>query len=296
MTAPVVSVVTTAYNAGGWIRGAICSTLGQTLGDFEYIVVNDGSLDNTQEILEQYQGVDERLTVVEQSNQGVAPALNRAIRLSEGKYIAILDADDLSLPRRLELEAQFLDAHPEHGMVGGLEIGIDTRVNKIWLVRYIGEDSDLRRSWVWRNKFAHSAVMMRRDVLERIGLYDESMKVGFDPDLWARIASRYRVANIQEPVVVRRHHSGSLARSARRARLFTQLKLNAKAVRRLSLPRYDYLALILPLIYSVMPYKVVRRIRRGFRQEGLLTLEELEHSNLLRPGDVNVVRMAFDTP
>lgn len=295
MTTPTVSVVTGVYNAERWIQGALDSILGQIFDDFEYIIVNDGSTDNTQEILDRYQKSDRRLRVVHQVNLGAAQALNKGIRLSRGKYIAILDADDFALSRRLEREVEFLELHPKHGLIGGHEIAVDVESGQVWLVRFPEKDIELRRSWVWRQKFAHSAIMMRRDAVERTGLYKENMTVGFDPDLWARIAAQYLVANISEPVVVRRHHSSSLSRSTRIARLLIQLQLNAKAVRRLSLSPIHYLALGVPLMYFFLQHRFVRRMRRGFRQEEILTVEEVVCMYQLDEKDISILSMALHT-
>jgi len=293
MSVPTVTVQTAVYNAERWIQGALDSILNQTYDDFEYIVVNDGSTDNTERILKRYAEVDERIRVVNQPNLGAPRAHNRAIELSRGRFIAILDADDLALSRRLEYQVQFLESRPEYGMVGGSEIAVHVDSGKVWLVRHPSTDADLRRSWVWRQKFAHSAVMMRKEILCQTGLYNERLKIGHDPDLWARIAAKFPVANLQDPVVVRRHHSGSLSKSMATRRLLVQLELNAKAVRRLSLPFFHYLAVIVPVMRFCLPEIVARGLRRCLCQEEMLMVEELVRIYRLSEQDIKVLRIAL---
>lgn len=114
--APTVSVVMSTYNAATHVGEAIESILGQTLGSWEFIIVDDGSTDSTSDIVSNYE--DSRVRLEQRSHCGRAQALNRAISLARGDYIANIDADDLSLPERLEQELRFLEEHGECGLVG----------------------------------------------------------------------------------------------------------------------------------------------------------------------------------
>ncbi|MHA1713815.1 MAG: glycosyltransferase, partial [Candidatus Ranarchaeia archaeon] len=120
---PKVSVIMSVYNAEKHVKKAIDSILSQTFRDFEFIIINDGSTDRTSEILKSY--ADPRLIVVNQANRGVTQSLNKAIGMARGQYIARMDADDISLPQRLEMQVEFLEEHPEVGLVGTSVITID---------------------------------------------------------------------------------------------------------------------------------------------------------------------------
>ena len=110
-TSPRVSVIMPAYNASDFIREAVDSILAQTFGDFELIILNDGSTDDTQAIVESYE--DERIRLVNKANSGVASTLNEGLKLAKGEFIWRHDADDISLPQKLERQIQFMEEHPE---------------------------------------------------------------------------------------------------------------------------------------------------------------------------------------
>src|SRR5947209_7771425 len=116
--APRLSVVMPVYNAASVVREAIESILNQTFSDFEFIIVDDGSTDDSGKILREYAGRDDRIRLYTQENHGLVASLNRYCRLANGRYIARMDADDISLPRRFEKQFHFLEAHPEVGILG----------------------------------------------------------------------------------------------------------------------------------------------------------------------------------
>ncbi len=114
---PKVSVIMSVYNGDKYLREAIESILNQTFTDFEFIIVNDGSTDNSLEIIESYD--DERIkTINNKKNIGLTKSLNKALKFAKGKYIARQDADDVSLPNRFEKQVEYLDSHPEVALVG----------------------------------------------------------------------------------------------------------------------------------------------------------------------------------
>src|SRR5918996_2481069 len=117
ISTPKVSVVMPAYNAAVYLDEAVTSILNQTFREFEFIVINDGSTDDTVSILDKYEKSDSRIRVYHQENQGMIAALNRGCRLARGKYIARMDADDISLPRRFERQLEFMEGHPQIGIL-----------------------------------------------------------------------------------------------------------------------------------------------------------------------------------
>ena len=230
---PRVSVVMSVYNEEEYIGEAIDSILQQTFGDFEFVIIDDGSVDRTPMVLERYH--DPRMRVYHQANQGQSSALNQAIRLSSGCYIARMDGDDISLPKRLEREVRFLDAHPEIGLVGTWCVKVDARTGQRRVQSLPEKDGAIRRFLTVDNPFIHSSVMIRNAVLDTVGLYDERF-IWQDYDLWVRIARHHRMANIPEPLIIRRKHPTSITCTARKTREFWELfKIQWKAARQMGL-------------------------------------------------------------
>ena len=126
MSSPIVSVVMSVLNGERFLREAVESILDQSLREFEFIIINDGSTDFSGSILDSYQHKDPRLRVVHQENMGLVESLNRGCGLARGKYIARMDADDIAIQDRLRWQADFMETHPEVGVVGGAVEVIDT--------------------------------------------------------------------------------------------------------------------------------------------------------------------------
>src|SRR5487761_1866149 len=119
MANPTVSVVMSVYNSEAFLESSINSVLTQTLGDFEFIVINDGSSDTSKDIISNFAALDNRIKVVtHKRNRGLIAGLNHGVQLATGKYIARQDADDVSSPSRLKKQVEYLHAHPEVGLVG----------------------------------------------------------------------------------------------------------------------------------------------------------------------------------
>jgi glycosyltransferase involved in cell wall biosynthesis len=198
-----ITVLMPAYNAEKYLGNAINSILSQTYEEFEFLIINDGSTDHTQEILESYR--DPRIKILHQDNKGIGATLNIGIQLAEGKYIARMDADDESIPKRLEIQKQILDENPEGVFVYGLHDVIDEQGNILKTEQ--GRDfSDTISKWllIWSNFIIHPTVMIRKAVLEKKVLcYQQETNGAEDFDLWSRLA---RVGDIlSTPKVVLRY-------------------------------------------------------------------------------------------
>ena len=191
-----ISVVMSVYNGERHLSEAIDSILNQTFTDFEFIIVNDGSTDGTREILERYQ--DERIVLVNQDNTGVTRALNKGIALAQGKYIARQDADDVSKLERLQKQFDYMEAHPSVGLLGTRfefidEFGQVTRQGSLPV-----ENRRLQERLKVINQFSHGSVLIRKEALDKVGVYREFFKYAQDYDLWLRIAEQYEVVNLPE--------------------------------------------------------------------------------------------------
>ncbi|MBI4253465.1 MAG: glycosyltransferase, partial [Candidatus Rokubacteria bacterium] len=199
---PAVSVLMSVHNGAPWVRDAVESVLTQTFQNLELIVIDDGSTDATPEILARVS--DPRLRVERRPPGGITRSLNVALGFARSALIARLDADDLALPERLERQRAFLAAHAEVGLLGTGAREVDEAGRTAREIRPPADDRAIRRALIRRNPFVHSSVMMRRSVLERVGGYDEALPVAQDYDLWMRMSRLTRLANLPEPLVVRR--------------------------------------------------------------------------------------------
>ena len=197
---PLVSVVVPTYNRGWCLNESIDSVLSQTYENFELIVVDDGSTDDTEKCLSQYNN----LTVISQPNQGVSAARNRGIKSSNGSLIAFLDSDDTWLPEKLSVQVEYFLRHAEVEICQTQEIWIrdGKRVNP-------GHRHRKTSGMFFEKSLAlclvsPSAVMIRKRLLDKVGFFDETLLACEDYDLWLRINATIPIFLIDEPLVIRR--------------------------------------------------------------------------------------------
>jgi glycosyltransferase involved in cell wall biosynthesis len=210
---PLVSVLLPVYNGAEFLAGGIESILSQSYRNIELIIIDDGSSDNSLQIVGQFH--DPRMRVYHQKNQGLAAALNRAIHLAKGEYLARQDHDDFSLPKRLEKQVTFLEGHPNCGMVGGwAEIWVEN-VKSERIHQHPADNLDLKFDLLFDNPFVHSSMMLRKAVFDTVGLYstDRLRQPPEDYELWSRVARCFDVANISEVLLVYREVPSSLSRA-----------------------------------------------------------------------------------
>ncbi|HEX9018010.1 MAG TPA: glycosyltransferase [Anaerolineaceae bacterium] len=216
MTKPLISVIIPAYNQAAYLREAVDSVLAQTCGDFELVVVDDGSTDETPQVLDGYH--DPRVRVVRQPNAGLSAARNTGIRESSAPLVTLLDSDDFFFPEKLALLSDYIASHPEIGMVSGGTLLVDRQSQPLREARKFQVRLDLP-TLLMGNPFTPSAVMFRREWLERAGVFDESLRACEDWDLWVRFAyAGCRMAWVEQTVVAYRYHSGQMTRESERMR------------------------------------------------------------------------------
>lgn len=188
------------------LQEAVESVLGQTAVSLQYIVVDDGSTDETAVFLQSIH--EPRLTVLQPGRIGRANALNLAVNTTTAPYIANLDADDLMLPGRLAQQANFLITHSQVDMVGSAVLW-QTADGQQKPRRFPPDDASLRQRLFTGYPFVHSAVMYRRDAVLQADGFDPTLPCALDYDLCCRIAQNGELANLPEPLVVRRVHDSN---------------------------------------------------------------------------------------
>lgn len=203
---PTVSVVLPVHNSASVISETLDSVLGQTFSDFEFVVVDDASTDETGAIVDDYARRDERIQVHHLAqNRGVGGATNYGVTRARGRYIARMDHDDIALPHRLERQVAYLDRHPEVGAVGGLVeiLGVEGHRR----AKRRGPLAPAHIAWTlfFTNVMVHPTVMLRRDVLEAAGWYPDGYHVGTeDYALFLQLAASTRLAILPEVVLLYR--------------------------------------------------------------------------------------------
>lgn len=216
MTKPLISVVMPVFNGSRYLETAINSILTQTLDDFEVIAVNDGSTDDSQNILQRIAQADPRVRIISQQNQGVTKSLNTGIWEAKGAYIARMDCDDLCTPTRFADQVEFLTHHPRVVAVGGeVEIVDPDGSPLIRLRTFYQHESIDTENLAGRTAVNHPAVMMRTEAVKQVGGYDPSFRYAQDLDLWLKLAEVGELANLNSLVLQYRLHHESIGASKR---------------------------------------------------------------------------------
>ena len=273
----LVSVVIPTFNRRDYITTALDSVLAQTYKDYEIVIIDDGSSDDTKEVLKPYQ---DDIRYFYQENRGISGARNRGIRESRGDYIALLDSDDYWLPEKLKCQTDRIKEEPECGMVA-------TRCSSI------APDGTFRKKnrpgksgWILNDIFKAnfirtSSALITRKCFDTVGLFDESLPEGEEYDLWLRIAKQYPIVFINEPLTVYTDNPHGVSTDSLAGRLI-RLKVLEKEYLRKSIPSQLYKKRM------SRNYHYVGRhyLRRGKKSEGkqylrqALSLDPLNIKNL----------------
>lgn len=210
---PLVTVLMPVFNGEKYLAEAIESILHQTFRDFEFLIIDDGSIDGTAEILHRYALQDKRIRLHHhQTNQGLIAALNKGLELARGKFIARMDQDDVSLPERLAKQVDFLETNPEIGVLGTLVQIMDGSGNISYTWPYFTQHDALRWCLCFFNPIMHPAVMMRREIVERAGGYSSDMVDAEDYDLWRRLSNLTRLSNLPDVLLHLRLHEANVSK------------------------------------------------------------------------------------
>jgi hypothetical protein len=232
MNRPLVSVAMVVCNVDRFLRESIESILRQTFIEFEFIIVDFGSTDTSKAVISSFATNDDRVKFHETPHCGLAEARNIACSLASGKYIAIMDADDVALPNRLSAEVDFMEKHPDVGVVGGATEWIDA-VGRRWGVHEcLTEDSEIKSALPLYHPFYHPALLIRRQAFNLVGCYRSAFAPAEDYDLTMRISERYRCANLKQVVLQYRIHTRQLSVQNRRKQTLCKLAVQASALLR----------------------------------------------------------------
>ena len=230
-----VSVVMPVYNCAEYLKDAIESILVQTFDDFEFIIINDGSTDESPAILNYYASKDARIKVIDQTNQGIVTALNKGLSVAKGEWIFRMDQDDISLPNRFKLQVQLIKKDPTLVLLGGWSQQIDAQGNLLKINKLPAKNNQLINAMEGlRPFFAHPTACFRRDVVLRIGGYRERFRVAEDGELWLRLAGSGSFGCCQEVILLLRKHTQSLSNTQSRQQLLSGITAHICHLRRKS--------------------------------------------------------------
>ncbi|MCP3428498.1 glycosyltransferase family 2 protein [Opacimonas viscosa] len=205
MKKPMISVIMGVYNGSKHIQNAIFSILAQSFKDFELIIINDGSTDDT---LSKISAIsDPRLIVIDQNNQGLTRSLNNALKIAKGDYIARQDADDISIYNRFEKQLAAFEEDKELSLVGSSMF--ISNPNGIFneIFHYPKTDAECKSALIDYNPFIHGAIMMKRSELIDEGGYNENFRYVQDYELWSRLVPKIKCENLAEPLYARLRES-----------------------------------------------------------------------------------------
>lgn len=230
---PIVSIVTCAYNASAFIQECIESILQQTFEDFEWIILDDASTDDTYEIIEKYK--DKRIRLYKnEKNLDIPKSLNRAIPYAKGMYIARIDADDIALPNRLEKQIEYFRNNSTVDILASTIQRIDENKNYLsdWKedIKNISHEQIIT-TLAKTNCIGNSSIMIKADVLKK-HMYNETLEYSEDYELWLRLANQgYRFFKIPEPLVLYRIHDSSItSTTTKKYRIFIKKTITIKQV------------------------------------------------------------------
>lgn len=227
------------YNAAPYLVSSVASIIEQDYSDWELICVNDGSRDESQQILERFAKLDPRVRVINQPNGGIVSALQRAIAESKGELLARMDADDIAVSSRFGMQVDYLQKNLDVVVVGGAALEIDADGDPLRITRHPSDSQQLvHRLLTRQSALIHPSVMMRREAVLKAGSYRPKYQWIEDHDLWLRLSKLGKLANLDAVLLGYRQHATSVCwqRSNTQRELMNELLQEAYAERHLPCP------------------------------------------------------------
>jgi len=279
---PKVTVLMPVYNGERYLKDAINSILRQTYRNYEFIIINDGSTDDSVKIIQSYR--DKRIRFIDnERNIGISSTLNKGMELGIGEYIVRMDSDDMSLPTRIEKQVNFMDRYPEVGVCGTWikYVGVFRLPWGAAVYKYPVKPRDIKARSIFKSGFAHPSVIMRRSLLEKFQLkYDHQHLDAEDYGLWQKCSFCFPLANIPEVLLEYRVHSKSITHSDNNIEFETVQRVN-----RLSMQKLD-------MAFSPEELFIYRNHPIDFKVEFLIKF----HSWLQRLQKANSIKQVYPEP
>ena len=250
---PLISVVMPAHNVQKYINSAIESVLNQSFKKLELIIVNDASTDKTLDIIRSFAKKDSRIKVVNNDTiLNIARSLNKGISLASSNIIARMDADDIALPNRLELQYKLINSSKNIAVVGSDIVIIDPVGNKIGLRKYPESSGELKNCLFKYSPFAHPVVMFKKDMFEEVGGYNPKYSPTEDLDLWFRLGRKHQFKSIRQTLLKYRVHEKSSSHS-----MIKDLEILVFKIRFDAISKYGYRPNLYDIIYNLFEFIII---------------------------------------
>lgn len=272
---PKISIIMGVYNVKSktMLIEAVQSILNQTFRNFEFIICDDGSDNNTYEMIEELSNIDNRIKAIKNDNNyGLAYTLNKCLNIASGEYIARMDCDDYSIKSRLEEEVRFLDENKEFSIVG-------CNANLFNESGIFGEriniEKPLKRDFLFGSRFIHPTIMVRKEVYDELGGYRVSKETirGQDYDFFMRAyAMGKRGYNIQKKLYSYREDKSAYKRRTYRNRI-NEAIVRYKGFKAMKMKLWEYIYVLKPLLIGLIPASIMRKVKEIVSFNGRLTNE-----------------------
>ncbi len=258
----MISILLSVHNGATTLEKTLLSITAQSYPNWEIIAVDDASNDRTFFILKKFQEqFPSRVEIIQNtSNQGLTKSLITTVKKARGEFFARIDSGDQYLPKKLEKQIRFLQKNPDYGIVGCNYINRYSTSGRIIKSDVALTDEKIRSTILRKNPFAHSAILIRKNVYQKTGGYNETIQYGQDYELWFRVLKVTKVANLPEYLCIRDVHQNSIGMNKRRAQMKQCLKTQFTYMNHWN-PTH-YLALIEPLLLYLTPNK----LREGLKK------------------------------
>lgn len=218
----LITVLMPVFNSGLFVKEAIESILNQSYQNFEFLIINDGSTDQSHAIISSFS--DSRIKYINNEvNKGIVDTLNEGLKLSKGRYIARMDADDIALPNRLSKQVNFLAANPTYKLCGSRAIAIDIYGKEINNLNRPQHSAKIKVFNLFRNAFIHPTIMADAETIKKFA-YSEDFKYAEDYFLFSQITMSYPVANLRQRLLQYRIHEESITSTKREEMVQSELK------------------------------------------------------------------------
>lgn len=235
-------------NVERFLAESVESILRQTFSDFEFVIVDYGSTDSSKDMVTRYAEKDPRVRLHEIPHCGLGEARNAACSLAQGRYLVLMDADDVALPQRLQLQVDFMEKHPKVGLLGGAVQWINAAGKPIYVGHVPTDDQQLRESMAVHSPFWQPTVILLKEAFVRVGGYRNAFAPAEDYDLWLRITEHFQCANLKDIVLRYRIHPQQVSLRKRK-----QQTLGILAARRSAAMRKDGLQDIFDSVDVITP-------------------------------------------
>lgn len=254
-----ITVLISIYNSSDTLDRCFQSIFNQTYKDISIICIDDASTDNSNELLHKWQRKIGKTIIIKNSiNIGLTKSLNKGLKLVNTKYVARIDADDWWDTIKLEKQIHFLNQNPEHKIIGSNYINVYNSNNKK-IVLY-EKDSQIRRTIIKKNPFAHSCVIFENNLVKKVGGYDNKVRFGQDYDLWLRCLPHTKFHNIQEFLCFRSVNKG-ISIESQKKQMWQGVKTQIKYIKKYNLPLISYIYTIELLMLIIIP-DFIKKIKR----------------------------------